>query len=150
MRALVQRVSSAKVEVKGKTVGQIKAGLCVFIGVCPTDTQKEITWMAKKLATLRIFEDENEKMNLSIQDIEGSFLIVSQFTLYADCSKGCRPSFLKGGDISYAKKIYTLFLEELQKYNRPIETGVFQKTMQVSLKNEGPSTFHIETPPSKC
>ena len=146
MRAVIQRVKKASVRVDNKVTGSIQQGLCVFLAVSPTDTEKEVAWMAEKIAFLRIFEDENAKMNLSIQDIKGSVLAISQFTLYGDCSKGRRPSFVQAGAPSVAKRLYTLFTQAFAPWQIPVQTGIFQADMQVELINDGPATFIIDSP----
>ena len=146
MRAVVQRVKKACVRVNGKTTGSIQTGLCVFLAVSPTDSEKDVAWMAEKMAFLRIFEDENAKMNLSIQDIKGSILAISQFTLYGDCGKGRRPSFVNAGAPSMAKRLYTQFTQAFDKWHIPVQTGIFQADMQVELINDGPATFIIDSP----
>ena len=146
MRAVIQRVKKASVRVDGKITGKIQQGLCVFLAVSPTDTDKEVAWMAEKIAFLRIFEDENAKMNLSIQDIKGSVLAISQFTLYGDCGKGRRPSFVQAGAPSMAKRLYTRFTKAFDAWHIPVQTGIFQADMQVELINDGPATFIVDTP----
>ncbi len=144
MRLLIQRVAGAKVEVEGETVGQIDAGLLAFLGVHKGDSAKQVPCLAGKLCSLRIFRDENDKMNLSVKDIGGQILVVSQFTLYGDCSRGRRPSFARalGGD--EAGKIYDRFVDEVNSEMGSVQTGVFGADMQVSLVNDGPVTFLIE------
>ena len=148
MRAVIQRVKKASVRVGGKITGAIEQGLCVFLGVSPTDTEKDVRWMAEKIAFLRIFEDENAKMNLSVQDVKGSVLAVSQFTLYGDCSKGRRPSFVQAGAPSKAKKLYEDFTKAFEPWNIPVQTGIFQADLQVELINDGPATFIVDSPSS--
>lgn len=144
MRLLVQRVTEAKVEVEGKTVGQIDRGLLAFFGVHKGDSAKQVPWLASKLCGLRIFRDEHDKMNLSVKDAGGQILVVSQFTLYGDCSRGRRPSFINalGGD--EAEKIYDRFVDEVKNEMESVQTGIFGADMQVSLVNDGPVTFLIE------
>ena len=146
MRAVIQRVKKASVKVNEQTTGSIQKGLCVFLAVSPTDTERDVSWMAEKIAFLRIFEDENAKMNLSIQDVQGSILAISQFTLYGDCSKGRRPSFVQAGSPSAAKRLYTQFTHAFDKWQIPVQTGIFQADMQVELINDGPATFIIDSP----
>ena len=146
MRAVVQRVLASSVSVEGKIVGQIKQGFNILLGVGQGDGQKQVEWLAEKIAHLRIFEDENAKMNLSLKDIHGSALVISQFTLYGDCEKGRCPSFTAAAHPTTAKKLYENFIEELKKYDIPIETGIFQADMKVEIINDGPVTMIIETP----
>ena len=145
MRAVVQRVSSARVEVDGKVVGKIGRGLLVLLGVGERDAEKQAHWLADKIAGLRIFEDEAGKMNLSVQDVEGSLLVVSQFTLYGDCRKGRRPSFTGAAPPEEADRLYEVFVARLRERGLPVETGVFQAMMQVHLVNDGPVTLMVET-----
>lgn len=144
MRLVVQRVSNAKVDVDGKTVGQIENGFMVLCGITHTDTIENADFLAKKLCNLRVFEDENEKMNLSIKDINGKLLIISQFTLYADCSSGNRPSFINAAKPDYANELYEYFLEKCRKEGIVVEKGVFGAHMDVKLLNNGPVTIILE------
>ena len=146
MKLVIQRVKKSSVSVDGKMVGQIGQGLCVLTGIAPTDTEKDLDWMAQKLVGLRIFEDENGKMNLSLTDIGGSALIISQFTLLADCVKGRRPSFTGAGDPVYAEKLYQLFLKKVADLGIHVEHGIFGADMQVLIENDGPVTFILESP----
>ncbi len=144
MRLLIQRVKSASVEVDGKITGEIGKGLLVFLGVKDSDDGSEIPWLARKLVGLRIFEDENDKMNLSVEDVQGEILLVSQFTLYADCSKGRRPGFSDAAPPQKALEFYERFISELKKLDFAPQTGIFQAKMQVSLQNDGPVTMIVE------
>lgn len=145
MRAVVQRVSSAKVTVDSKVVGQISNGLLVLLGAGENDTHKDVEYVADKIANLRVFEDENEKMNLSVTDVNGSVLAVSQFTLYGDCRKGRRPSFARAMKPDTAKTLFELYVELTQQRGLAVETGVFQANMQVDLVNDGPVTLLIDS-----
>ena len=145
MKILVQRVKNAQVEVEGKTVGKIEKGFLVLLGVTYTDTKETADYLVKKLCNLRVFEDENGKMNLSIKDIDGELLIVSQFTLYADCSGGNRPSFVNAAKPEKANKLYEYFVEQCKKQNiKKVNTGEFGADMQVTLQNDGPVTIILE------
>lgn len=146
MRLLIQRVSSAHVDVEGKTVGSIGKGALVFFGVHENDTFTQIPWLAKKLVNLRFFMDEQEKMNLSLLDIKGSILIVSQFTLYGDCKEGRRPSFSHAAPPDYATRLYEQFLAEVRSFNLEVQTGQFGAIMQVHLVNDGPVTLLVDAP----
>ena len=146
MKLVIQRVRQASVTVADQTVGQIGRGLCVLAGIAPSDTEADLDKMAEKLAHLRIFEDKAGKMNLSVSDIGGAVLIVSQFTLLADCAKGRRPSFVGAGDPARAKELYLKFLDRVAGYGIPVEHGIFGADMQVSLINDGPATFILESP----
>ena len=145
MRAVVQRVSSASVAVDGQTVAAIERGFLVLLGVANGDTDREAEWLAEKIAGLRIFEDEAGKMNLSVQEVGGSLLVVSQFTLLADCRKGRRPGFTDAAPPAEADRLYQVFVSALRKSNTPVETGVFQAHMDVSLVNDGPVTVILDT-----
>ncbi len=144
MRAVVQRVKHSSVTVDDKIVGQIKKGYMVLLGVEKGDTEKDMTFIADKLLGLRIFEDEEEKMNLSIQDIKGEMLIVSQFTLLGDCRKGRRPSFIEAARPEEANDLY-MKLVEYVKLTVPVETGVFQADMEVNICNDGPVTVMLDS-----
>jgi D-tyrosyl-tRNA(Tyr) deacylase len=145
MRAVVQRVSRAGVSVGGEVVGAIDRGLLVLLGVAPTDTGADARWLADKVAGLRIFNDADGKMNLSVQDVEGSVLVVSQFTLYGDCRKGRRPSFIGAAPPELAEPLYGAFVNAFRALGLPTATGRFGAMMQVELVNDGPVTLLIET-----
>ena len=144
MRLLVQRVSSAQVDVDSKTVGKINNGFLVLIGVTHTDTREIADYLVKKLCNLRVFKDEKSKMNLSIKDVDGELLIVSQFTLYADCQHGNRPSFVNSAKPDMANELYEYFVERCRKEVKNVETGIFGADMKVSLLNDGPVTIMLE------
>ncbi|MBR3249554.1 MAG: D-tyrosyl-tRNA(Tyr) deacylase [Clostridia bacterium] len=144
MKLVIQRVIKAKVEVGGKTVGKINKGFMVLLGVAEGDTQEQADYLVKKLCNLRVFEDENEKMNLALKDVGGELLIISQFTLCADCSGGNRPSFTGAEKPDKANKLYEYFCEECRKSGIKVEKGIFGADMQVSLINDGPVTILME------
>ena len=145
MKIVVQRVKNAKVDVEGKTVGKIDTGFLVLLGVTHEDTEEQADYLAKKLCNLRVFTDENDKMNLSLKDVNGKLLIVSQFTLYADCTSGNRPSFTNAAKPDKAEKLYEYFCKQCEeKYNIEVEKGIFGADMKVSLLNDGPVTIIIE------
>lgn len=143
MRAVVQRVSHAQVKVDGKVVGKIEKGYLVLLGVKEGDTTKEADFLANKVVNLRIFEDENDKMNLSIKDVGGEMLIVSQFTLYGDASHGNRPSFTEAARPEEANSLYEYFCDKVGQEVH-VEKGVFQAEMKVELLNDGPVTILLE------
>ena len=143
MRLVVQRVKNAKVEVDNKIVGQINQGYMVLVGVGPNDTEKEADYLAKKLINLRVFEDENGKMNLGLKDVNGELLLISQFTLYADCSGGNRPSFINAAKPDKANEIYEYFCKKCSE-SVPVQKGVFGAHMEVTLQNSGPVTILLE------
>lgn len=145
MRAVVQRVRRAKVQVGGQTTGEIGLGLLVLLGVGQGDTQQDATYMAEKIAGLRIFEDEQGKMNRSVRDAGGSILAVSQFTLYGDVRRGKRPSFDDAAPPEPARKLYEFFVEQIRASGLCCETGQFQQMMQVELVNEGPVTILLDS-----
>ena len=145
MRTIVQRVTWSNVQVEGQTTGEIGPGLCVLVGVTHEDDAGDVAWMAEKLANLRIFEDEAGKMNRSVTDIGGSILVVSQFTLYGDARKGRRPSFTMAAPPGQAEKLYGALVLALKNMGLPVQTGVFQAMMQVSLCNDGPVTLILDS-----
>ena len=145
MRAVIQRVKFAKVEVDGYITGSIDRGLLVFLGVEDNDNMDDINYLADKICNLRIFEDENEKMNLSAIDVGSSLLVVSQFTLYGDCRKGRRPNFMRAAKPDFAEELYNKFVNECKKYITKVETGKFQAIMNVTLINDGPVTLIIDS-----
>lgn len=146
MRAVIQRVSGASVKVEEEIVGEIGRGLMVLVGVEEADSEEDIQWLSGKIAQLRIFDDEAGTMNLSVKDIDGEVLLVSQFTLQASTKKGNRPSYIRAAKPEQAKKIYERMKEVLSTLlSRPVATGRFQAMMQVSLVNEGPVTIIIDS-----
>lgn len=144
MKLVVQRVKNAKVTVKNDIVGSINEGFMVLLGVTHSDNKETADYLVKKLCNLRVFKDENEKMNLSIKDIDGELLIVSQFTLYADCQSGNRPSFINSAKPEYANEIYEYFVQKCSNEVKKVETGEFGANMQVELINDGPVTIILE------
>lgn len=148
MKALLQRVKYAGVTVDNKQVSRINQGLLIFLGVEKNDTAAQADFLAQKAANLRIFEDENQKMNLSVQDIKGEVLVVSQFTLVGDTSRGNRPGFETAAAPQDANALYEYFSDRLRNvHNLPVQNGIFQADMQVELLNDGPVTFMLE---KKC
>ncbi len=146
MKAVIQRVKNANVTVDGKTVGEIDQGFLILLGVAQGDTQEDAQLLAAKVAKLRVFEDENEKMNLSLTDIDGEALVVSQFTLCADCKKGNRPSFTSSAPPDVANNLYEYFSGLLLENGiRKVENGIFGADMKVSLLNDGPVTIILDT-----
>ncbi|MDE0011003.1 MAG: D-aminoacyl-tRNA deacylase [Candidatus Poribacteria bacterium] len=145
MRAVVQRVKSASVRVEGKLVSEIGAGTLIFLGVAHEDTVTEIEYIANKVANLRIFEDEEGKMNRSLLEMGGAALVVSQFTLYGDCRKGRRPSFIKAARPELANALYEQFITALEQQNIPTQGGTFQAMMDVELVNDGPVTILLDS-----
>lgn len=146
MRAVVQRVSQASVTVAGQITGQIERGLLVLLGVGQGDGEREVDWMAEKLVGLRIFEDQAGKMNRSLADIGGSMLVVSQFTLYGDCKKGRRPSFIDAAPPELAEQLYESFVAAVRSRGIDVATGRFREHMHVALVNDGPVTIWVESP----
>lgn len=144
MKILIQRVTQASVEVDKKTVGSIGVGVLVFIGITHSDTSSQAAWLANKLIHLRIFEDAHQKINQSLIDRKASALIVSQFTLYADCESGRRPSFTQAAPPEIAQPLYEQFIQEVRGSGIPVQTGVFGAEMKVSLINDGPVTLMLE------
>lgn len=145
MRAVVQRVKEARVEIDGSIVGEISKGLLIFLGVGENDTEKECEYMANKVINLRIFPDENDLMNLSLMDINGAALVVSQFTLWGDCRKGRRPSFIEAARPEKANRLYEHFISLLKDKNISVATGKFQEMMDVHLVNDGPVTILLDS-----
>lgn len=143
MRTIIQRVTSASVDVDEKTVGRIGTGFLILVGFTDGDTEADCIRIAKKIGGLRIFSDENDKINLSLADVGGEILCISQFTLYADCTHGYRPSFIKAARPETAQPLYDFFCAELEKYAHT-ERGIFGADMKVSLLNDGPFTVMIE------
>ena len=143
MRLIVQRVKNAKVEVDNKIVGQINGGYMVLVGVGQNDTEKEADYLAKKLINLRVFEDENGKMNFGLKDVNGELLLISQFTLYADCSGGNRPSFINAAKPDKANELYEYFCKKCAE-SVHVQKGVFGAHMEVTLQNSGPATILLE------
>ena len=144
MKVLIQRVKEASVKIDNKEYSSIQKGILAFVGIEKGDSQEQVEKAAKKIANLRIFPDENDKMNRSIIDIQGEMLIVSQFTLCGDCKKGTRPSFDKSAPPDIANLLYENFVKEIQSYNIKTQTGKFAAMMDVELINDGPVTFMIE------
>ena len=144
MKFLIQRVSKASVEIEDKVVGKINKGFLVLIGITHDDNCEIADYLIKKLLNLRVFEDENGKMNLNINQVNGELLLVSQFTLYANTKEGNRPSFVDAAKPDYANKLYEYIIEKLKKENIVVQTGEFGADMQVSLINDGPVTIMLE------
>jgi D-aminoacyl-tRNA deacylase len=145
MRAVVQRVSHAEVVVDGVSVGRIGEGILSLVGISREDTEKDLQWMAKKIVELRIFDDEEGKMNRSLLDIHGQLLVVSQFTLYGDCRKGRRPSYSEAAPPADADRLYQDFVAIVRKFVPDVQTGKFQAIMQVTLTNSGPVTLLLDS-----
>lgn len=144
MKAVIQRVTAASVVVEGETVGEIGRGMLVLLGVEKGDDESKADWLAEKIVNLRIFGDGAGKMNLALPDIGGSLLVVSQFTLAGNCSKGRRPSFDTAAPPEEGQRLYEYFVEAARNRGIPVATGIFQADMQVSLVNDGPVTFILE------
>lgn len=145
MRAIVQRVSQARVVIGGEVAGEIGRGLLVLLGVTHADTIEQARWLAEKVVGLRIFADAEDKMNLGVADVRGGVLIVSQFTLHGDCSKGKRPSFIDAARPETAMPLYEEFINAVKAQGVPVQTGRFGATMQVELTNDGPVTLIIDS-----
>ncbi len=144
MKLVIQRVANAEVKIEGKTVGEIQKGFLVLVGIKQGDTREQADFLIKKLCNLRVFEDEFNKMNLSVKDVNGKLLIVSQFTLYADCKKGNRPSFIEAERPEIAESLYEYFKQGCKNEGIEVESGIFGADMKVSLINDGPVTIVIE------
>ena len=149
MKAVIQRVKHAKVQVEGRVVGEIGHGVLVLLGVEIGDGCKQADWMAEKIVNLRIFEDSQGKMNLALSEVKGEMLAVSQFTLAGNCSKGRRPSFDTAAPPEEANRLYSYFMGKVWELGVPVQSGIFQADMEVSLVNDGPVTFILETPLQK-
>jgi D-tyrosyl-tRNA(Tyr) deacylase len=146
MRAVVQRVLSASVTIDGAVTSSIQRGLLVLLAVAPDDVSRDCQWLAGKLSRLRVFNDADGKMNLSVKDIGGEVLIVSQFTLYGDCRRGNRPGFSRSAGPDIAVPLYRQFIEDVKDTGVPVQTGVFGADMKIELINDGPVTLVIDTP----
>jgi D-tyrosyl-tRNA(Tyr) deacylase len=145
MRAVVQRVTRARVTIEGETVGEIGNGLVVLLGIAPDDTKDDADYLTAKIVALRIFDDAAGRMNLSVKDIDGALLVVSQFTLYGDVRRGLRPSWSDAAPPEVAEPLYEYFVEISRKLLGRVETGSFRKTMQVELVNDGPVTLLLDS-----
>jgi len=145
MRAVIQRVSRASVKVAGETTGEIRHGFMVLLGVGRDDAEPDADWLAEKIYGLRVFEDGDGKLNLSLSEVKGAVLVVSQFTLYADCRKGRRPGFDLAAPPELAEKLYDYFVEKLKEKGLPVATGKFQAMMDVELVNQGPVTLLLDS-----
>lgn len=145
MRVVIQRVKNASVEIDGNVNGKINTGFLVLLGIASTDTKQDVDYLVKKVVNLRVFSDENDKMNLSLKDVNGELLVISQFTLYGNCREGNRPSFIEAANPDVAIPLYEYFVEECRKQISVVETGVFGADMKVSLLNDGPVTIIIES-----
>lgn len=145
MRAVVQRVARAKVVVAGEVVGEVGRGYLVLLGVGREDDERACRWLARKIVELRVFEDENGRMNRALAEVEGAVLVVSQFTLFAGLRRGRRPDFLAAADPADAERLYERFVEEVRAAGIPVQTGRFGADMQVELLNDGPATFYYDT-----
>ena len=144
MRLLLQRVSRAEVRIAGKVVGRVQRGFCLLVGFTHADGAEQVEWMAEKVIGLRLFGDEEGKMNLSLEDVDGELLVVSQFTLYGDARKGRRPSFIDAARPEAAEGLYEMFIERLRARGMRVETGEFGAMMEVDLVNDGPVTLWLE------
>ncbi|EKN64928.1 D-aminoacyl-tRNA deacylase [Schinkia azotoformans] len=144
MRVVIQRSKQASVQVNGEIVGKIEKGLVLLVGITHSDTIEDVNYIAERIVNLRIFEDEEDKMNLSLLDVGGAILSISQFTLYGDCRKGRRPNFMEAAKPEYANELYEKFNERLKSKGVQVETGIFGAMMDVSLINDGPVTIILE------
>ena len=145
MRAIVQRVKSANVQIDGQLVAEIESGLLIFLGISIDDQQSDIDYLIRKIANLRIFRDDDLRMNKSLLDVGGQALVVSQFTLYGDCRKGRRPNFSQAAKPEKAHQLYQIFVNQLLQLGVDVKTGVFQATMEVELTNDGPITILLDS-----
>lgn len=145
MRAVVQRVTYSKVVVNDKIIGEINKGFNILVGISKEDNLEDLKYLKDKILNLRIFEDENDKMNLSLLDVKGDILVISQFTLYGDCRKGRRPNFMEAEGGEKAKELYDKFVEMLKESNLKVETGEFGAHMKVDIQNDGPVTLMLDS-----
>jgi len=145
MRAVIQRVSQASVRIKGSTAGRIDHGLVVLLGIRADDTSRDLQWLADKIVHLRIFNDDEGKMNISLADIGGEMLIISQFTIYGDCRKGRRPGYSNSAPPEIAEPLYQQFIEEVKNHRITVATGTFRASMEVTLVNDGPVTLLLDS-----
>lgn len=146
MRAVIQRVKKSSVAVDGQVIGEIGKGFNLLLGICEDDTEADMDYIINKVVNLRVFEDEDGKMNLSLKDIDGELLVVSQFTLYGDCRKGRRPSFSRSGSVFEAEKKYRMFVEKIMKESlKKIAFGQFQADMEVNITGDGPVTILLDS-----
>lgn len=146
MRAVVQRVRDARATFEDEAIGEIKSGLCVLLGIKVGDAEKDVLWMIDKLVNLRVFEDKSDKLNLSLLDVKGDMLLISQFTVYGDCRKGRRPSFTEAAPPGEAKRLYEFAIEKAKELGINVKTGTFQTHMVIELSNDGPVTLVIDSP----
>jgi D-tyrosyl-tRNA(Tyr) deacylase len=149
VKAVIQRVKEARVRVEGRVIGEIGPGVLVLLGVETGDTCDQADWMAGKIVNLRIFADQKGKMNLALSEVRGEMLAISQFTLAGNCAKGRRPSFDTAAEPEEANRLYSYFMGKVWELGVPVQSGIFQADMEVSLVNDGPVTFILETPPQK-
>ncbi|TAK09223.1 D-tyrosyl-tRNA(Tyr) deacylase [bacterium] len=145
MRIVIQRIREARVTIEGEITAKIGSGLCVFLGIAKGDTQADADYLAEKVAALRIFDDDLGKMNRSLAETSGEALVVSEFTLYGDCTKGRRPSFSQAAPPEQAESLYRYFIQKLQESGLKVATGKFQAKMEVSITNDGPVTFVLDS-----
>jgi len=145
MRAVIQRVIQASVQINGITTGKIGSGLVVLLGIRTDDTCKDLQWLADKIVHLRIFDDKEGKMNISLADIGGEMLIISQFTLYGDCRKGRRPGYSNSAPPEFAEPLYQQFIKEVKNHQITVATGTFRASMEVALVNDGPVTLLLDS-----
>jgi len=145
MRAVIQRVKNASIRVDGTTIAQIGRGLLALVAIAREDTRENLIWTARKILNTRMFDDDEGKLNLSLQDINGELLLVSQFTLYGDCRKGRRPSYIEAAPPAEAEKLYNEFVQIVRQMKPEVKTGKFQAVMEVSLINSGPVTIILDT-----
>lgn len=149
MRVVIQRVKNASVEVDGEIVGKIDKGILALLGITHEDTEKDVDYLVKKVLNLRIFSDEQDKMNLSLKNVEGELLVISQFTLYGECQKGLRPSFTNAAKPAIATELYEKFISKAKSEGFKVESGIFGADMKVNLLNDGPVTLILDSPQNR-